>query len=221
MANNDTMTQSQPTQLTDKELNFRKQEEMFNRKLEQERQARLAMEKELQELKKPRQQVDDDEDDDEPYVDKRKLTKTLSQFGQQTKQETANIVQQEVSKALAEERKNMWVKQHNDFNQVMTPENIQKFADKHPDLAEDILAMPEGFERQKLVYRNIKALGIDKPEVKPSSIQEKIDANRKSPYYQPSGVGSAPYAAVGDFSPSGQKNSYYKMKELQNRLRLN
>jgi hypothetical protein len=79
--------------------------------------------------------------------------------------------------------------------------------------------MPDTFERQKLVYKNIKAFGLDRPEAKQPSIQEKIDSNKRSPYYQPSGVGSAPYASAGDFSASGQKQAYDKMKELQNRLR--
>ena len=78
-----------------------------------------------------------------------------------------------------------------------------------------------GVERfQKLVYENIKALGVDKPEQKQNSVQEKIDANKRSPYYQPSGVGSAPYASAGDFSDSGQKNAYAKMQELKKRLRI-
>jgi hypothetical protein len=80
--------------------------------------------------------------------------------------------------------------------------------------------MPEGFERQKLVYKNIKALGLHKPEEKAPSIQDKVDANRRSPYYQPSGVGSAPYAPVGDFSANGQKAAYEKMQELKSKLRI-
>jgi hypothetical protein len=71
-----------------------------------------------------------------------------------------------------------------------------------------------------LVYKSVKALGLDKPAQKQSTIQEKVDANRKSPYYQPSGVGTAPYNSQSDFSASGQKNAYDKMKELQSRLRI-
>jgi hypothetical protein len=57
------------------------------------------------------------------------------------------------------------------------------------------------------------------PEAKPS-IQETIDKNRKGPFYQPTGVGTAPYAGGGDFSPTGQKSAYDKMQELKARLRL-
>jgi len=89
-----------------------------------------------------------------------------------------------------------------------------------PELAESILEMPEGFERQKLVYKNIKALGIHKPAMKEPSIQEKVDANRRSPYYQPSGVSTAPYSQVGDFSNTGQKQAYEKMQQLKSQLRI-
>ena len=80
--------------------------------------------------------------------------------------------------------------------------------------------MPEGFERQKLVYKNIKALGVHKPEQKQPSIQDKVDANKRSPFYQPNGVGSAPYSSVGDFSAGGQKNAYEKMQQLKSKLRI-
>ena len=90
----------------------------------------------------------------------------------------------------------------------------------NPELAESILEMPEGFERQKLVYKNIKALGLHKPAEKQASIQDKIDANRRSPYYQPTGVSAGPYAGTGDFSKSGQKNAYDKMQQLKAQLRI-
>ena len=118
---------------------------------------------------------------------------------------------------MAEERKNSWLKNTPDFYEIMG--HAQAFAERDPELAETILSMPEGFERQKLVYKNIKALGLHKKEEPRASIQDKIDQNKRSPYYQPSGMGAAPYAAAGDFTPSGMKNSYAKMQELKNRLR--
>ncbi len=102
----------------------------------------------------------------------------------------------------------------------MNSDLVQKFADTHPKLAEVILRMPEGFERQKLVYENIKAAGIDRPQMKQQSIQEKVDANRRSPFMPSGGPGSAPYAQVGDFSPVGQKNAYDAMKAKISQLRL-
>ena len=210
---------------SDKELNFRKQEEGFKRQLDQERQARMQMEQELAQLKKssaPKVADDDDmDDDDEPYVDKRRLKKELVKVAKQTKSETQSDIQQAVQQALAAERQTNWKKNNPDFYEVM--QYAEKFAEKDPELAETILQMPEGFERQKLVYKNIKAFGIHKKEEPKENIQDKIDQNRRSPYYQPSGVGTAPYNSVSigkDISPIEGKNAYQKMQELKSRLRI-
>ncbi len=211
------ISQSQENKPSDKELNFRALEAKYQKQLEQERSARLEAERIAQEAQQKRNYQEDDDDDNEPYVDKKKLEKKLARFGENTKQQTQQEVRQAVQTALQEERRQNWLKQNPDFYEVL--QHAEKFAQKDPELAETILEMPEGFERQKLVYKNIKALGLHKPEVKQPSIQEKVDANKRSPYYQPSGVGSAPYAQAGDFSQSGQKNAYAKMKELQARWR--
>ncbi len=202
----------------DKEINFAKQRQQYERMLAEERSAREELERKLKNAQPSRQE--DDEDDDEPYVDHKKLNRRLASFEKDMEQKIEQKAEMKARSLLDEEKKNSFLRQNNDFNNVMAPENVQKFAEKHPELAENILKMPEGFERQKLVYANIKALGIDRPETKPSSIQEKIDANRRSPYYQPSGVGSAPYASQGDFSDSGKKNAYEKMLQLKKNLRI-
>lgn len=211
------------TKTNDKEINFRMQEkamrEKYEKELSQERAARLESERKIQELmKKNISQDDDDDHNEEPYVDDKRLNKKLAKFGEKTKQQTQTDIQEAVQKALHEERKNNWIRQNSDFYEVM--QQAEKLYLKDPELADTILEMPDGFERQKLVYKNIKALGLHKPEEKKPNIQDKIDANRRSPFYQPSGVGAAPYASEANFSPSGQKESYNKMQELKNRLRL-
>jgi hypothetical protein len=219
--------QSEAQKPSDKELNFRKQEEMFNRKLEQERLARQQTEEKLAQLEKVFQertksaQNDEDDDDDEPYVDKKRLRKELGKVVQQTVNETDSRIHNAVQQALASERQTQWMKNNPDFYDVMN--HAQDFADRDPELAETILAMPEGFERQKLVYKNIKALGLHKKQDSRESIQEKVDQNRRSPYYQPSGVASAPYGVVSsgrDWSPTEGQNAYKKMMELKSRLRI-
>ncbi len=203
---------------SDKELNFRMLEAKYEKQLSQERQARMQAEQEAHRLSQIRQAPQEEEEDTEPYVDHKKLNKTLAKYGQQVKQETQTEIQRAVQTALQDERKQNWLKNNSDFYEVL--QNADKFAAKDPELAEAILEMPEGFERQKLVYKNIKALGLHKPEVKQPSIQEKIDQNKRSPYYQPSGVGTAPYASVGDFSSQGQKSAYDKMQQLKQQLRI-
>lgn len=209
--------QTQENRLNDKELNFRALEAKYQRQLEQERAARLEAERIAQEASKKNLLVDED-DESEPYVDYKKLKREQAKFGQQIKQETQSEIQKAVHTALQEERKQNWIKSNPDFYEVL--QHADKFAAKDPELAEAILEMPDTFERQKLVYKNIKALGVHQPEQKQPSIQEKIDANRRSPYYQPSGVGASPYASAGDYSAAGQKNAYEKMKSLITNVRL-
>lgn len=197
----------------DKEYNFRALEQRYQKQLEVERNARLEAERMVQES---RRNSDDDDNDDEPYVDRKRLDKKLAKFGEQTQQQTQSEIQKAVQSAIKDERKQNWLKTNSDFYEVL--KHADKFAEKDPELAETILEMPEGFERQKLVYKSIKALGIHNPEPKQQTIQDKVDANRRGSFYQPSGVGQAPFSNAGDFSLNGQKNAYEKMKELKSRF---
>lgn len=214
---NQVQNQQQEQKPNDKELNFRALEARFQKQLEQERQARIEAERKAEEAFKLRSNEDNDQDD-EPYVDHKKLEKKLNKFGQNTQSEIQKAM--EIAKKAAKEelKQEMWLENNPDFYDVL--QHAEKFAQRAPKLAETILMMPEGFERQKLVYQNIKELGIDKPETKQPSIQEKIDANRRSPYYQSTSVGSAPYSQVGDFSPAGQKQAYEKLQQLKKQLRI-
>ncbi len=213
--------QSQNTEAqkpSDKELNFRALEQRYERQLQAEREARLEAEKRAQEAQRAPSKDDDEEEETEPYINHKKLNKTLQKFGQNAKQETQSEIQKAVQTALQEERKQNWIRSNADFYDVL--QHAEKFAQHDPELAETILQMPEGFERQKLVYKNIKALGLHKDLPRQPTIQDKIDANRKSPYYQPSGISTNPYSSQGDYSASGQKQAYDKMQELKNRLRI-
>lgn len=214
----ETTQETQAAQPTDKEINFAK----LRQQLEQERQARLQAEEKAAQLEKERQtyakpaQSDDDDDDDEPYVDKKRLKKQLSSFEKNIDEKIERKAEEKARAMLEAEKKENWLRTNADFYEIM--QHADAFASKDPELAETILAMPNTFERQKLVYKSIKALGLHKKDEPKPSIQDKIDQNRRSPYYQPSGVGAAPYAGGGDFSPSGQKNAFAKMQELKRRL---
>lgn len=200
----------------DKEYNFRMLEAKYQRQLEAERQEKERLKQELEAKKvSPK---DDDDDDDEPYVAHKKLQKKLNQFGQSTQSEIQKAMEIAKQQAKEELKQEMYLQQNKDFYDVL--QHAEKLAQHDPELAETILTMPNNFERQKLVYKNIKALGLDRPAPKTPSIQEKIDQNRRSPYYQPSGIGTAPYANAGDFSQAGQKNAYEKLLQLKNNLRL-
>lgn len=213
--------QAQNDKPSDKELNFRALEAKYQRQVEQERAARLEAEKKNEELQAYRQAQSKDDDDDvssEPYIDEKRLTKKMNKFGQATQTEINKAMEQAKYAAKEELKQEMWLDNNPDFYETL--QLAEKFAQEAPELAKTILRMPEGFERQKLVYQNIKQLGIDKPKSKEPSIQDKIDANRRSPYYQPSGVGTSPYQTQSDFSPTGQKQAYAKMQELKARLSI-
>lgn len=216
--------QSQENRANDKEMNFRALEAKYKRELEQERMAREQERQARIELENRMRtpQVSDDEDDssDEPYVDHKKLNKKLSSFEKKLEEKFEKKVDERARLMLDQKDEENWLKSNSDFNEVLNEDNLMKFVNKAPAMAESIKRMPDGFEKQKLVYNAIKSMGIDKPDSKQPSMQDKINANQRSPYYQPSGVGASPYAAAGDFSPTGQKNAYNKMKELQNKLRF-
>lgn len=210
-------TENQEVKDNSKEYNFR----ALEAKLAQERAAKIELErraKELEDRLNKQSIKEDDDDDSDPYVDKRKLEKKLNSFGEQTKQQTRQEIQAEIQRALQEERKNVWLKDNPDFGEVLS--HAEKLAQKNPYLAESILKMPDEFERQKLAYQTIKSLNLHIPAPREPSIQEKIDANRRTPYYQPSGIGTAPYAQAADYSSAGQEQAYKKMQELKKSLRI-
>jgi hypothetical protein len=212
--NEQPIAQKQP----DQEINFAKQRHMYEKMLEKEREEKLGMQKQLQEFQQKRPVAVDDDDEDEPYVDKRRLDKKLSQFEAHLDEKIDKKAEQKARMMIDKEREQMWLKNNPDFYEVMG--HAQKFADSDPELAETILNMPEGFERQKLVYKNIKALGLHKKEEPRPTMQETIEKNKRSPYYQPTGQGAPPYAAMGDFSPEGMKTAHKKMQELKAKMRL-
>lgn len=205
--------QPQEQKQTDKELNFRALEQKYQQQLAAERAERERLSKELEQ--RNNNTSHDEDEDSEPYVDHKRLKKEQAKFSQQIKQETQTEIQRAVQKALQEERQQNWMKNNSDYYDVM--EHAEKFAQADPELAETILQMPDNFERKKLVYQTIKSKGLHKPAEKVPSIQEKIDANRRGPYYQPNNIGSAPYSTASDFSISGQKQAYEKMQALKSK----
>ena len=211
---NKTIDSSTPQSDNSAEVNFaklRKKLEATEKEREELRAHSLQLEKEKEDLLKSKSRPLEDDDDDEPYVDKRKLKKELSRYGEEFERK----VEDKVQRALEQERKNTYLKENSDFDQVMAPESLQKFVEAHPSLAEAILKMPDGFERQKLVYENLKTLQRFKEASSKPSIQDKIDSNRRSPYYQGPSNATPPFG--GQIDP---KAAYNKMQELKSRLRL-
>lgn len=218
---------AQEQKVSDKEFNFRQ----IEKKLQEERDARsreasrrAELEKEIEQLRasasmRNHPAIEEDDDFSEPYVDHKKLNKKLAKVGENTQSEIQKAMEIAKRKAKEELKQEMFLESKPDFYDTIQT-HANKLYEVAPELANAILSMPDGFERQKLVYHNIKSLGLDKPAKQESSIQEKINANKKSPYYQSSDISTAPYASAGDFSKSGQEAAYKKMQELKKRLAI-
>jgi hypothetical protein len=73
----------------------------------------------------------------------------------------------------AEEKKNNWLAQNQDFFDVIN-KHATKFVEQYAQVASGLSKIPDEFERQRAAYESIKALGLDKPEKKQSSIQDTI-----------------------------------------------
>ncbi len=205
-----------------KELNFRAQEKAmrdhYEGKLAQERAERERIYRELEQAK--RMKEDEEEADPEPYVDHKKLEKKLNKYGQQQQQKTQSEIERAMQTVREEAKREAWLENHSDFEDTVI-NNVDKLVKKSPRLANSILAMPDTFERKKLVYETIKEMGLHKPEEKQSTIQDKIQANQRGQFYQPSSVASAPYQGQqSDFSKGGQEAAYKKMKDLISNVRL-
>lgn len=200
-----------------KEYNFAQ----LRKQVETERAARIAAEERASQYEKLGQNKPlDDEDDDEPYVDKKRLKKVLSGFEAEMEKKIEVMADRKARSLVEEERTASYLKQNSDFSKIMGSDVVQKFADAYPAMAETILKMPEGFERQKLVYESIKAFGLDKPVPKEMTMQEKVDANRRNPGYQPSSIGGPGFVQQGDFSDTGKKAAYEQMKARITKMRI-
>lgn len=203
------------------ERNFAQQRKHYERQLEAQKnefEQRLAQLEQERQAKKEYAHHDDDDSSDEPYVDRKALKKELGRLTETFEKKIDAKAEEKARALLEQERQSQYVRQNPDFREVLTSENIQKFAEKFPNMAEPMLEMPDNFARQKLLYEQIKALGVNKPPAPPQpSMQEMLKNNRKPMYYQPSiSGGQPPYAQNGDFSQEGQKAAYAKMKDLLN-----
>jgi len=160
----------------------------MRKQLEAERAEKAQMVARMAELEKMAnirsKAVEEDEDmGDEPYIDPRTFKKKMATERESIKKEAKEELKFEMRQMLDEEKKVSYLKQNSDFDHIMSPEIVQRFAEKHPGMAEAILRMPDVFERQKLVYEAIKTTGAHQKEMPKSSIQETIDKNKRSPYY--------------------------------------
>lgn len=206
------------------ELNFSR----LRKQLETERQQNEELRSRLEQLERVQlvanerlsAPVDEEEESEDPYVDHKALKKKFSRWEQSLEQKIDQKAAQKAAELMEREKETQYIRSNPDFYDTMTPEKIDEFAKKHPAIVDRLMQMPANFHRQALLFEQMKVLNnIKKEEAKPS-IQETIDRNRRTPYYHPSSVGTAPYGNTGDFSAGGQKSAYQKMQELKARIKF-
>ncbi len=230
MANsvNPVATDNQTETKSDKDLNFdrvRKENQRLLEHAQQERDARVRLEAELNVYRQqaPKQRQDEDDEDDsssnEPYIDQRTFRKTLSKFERTFEEKVDKKAEEKVRRILDEERKKDFVhrlkSEYRDFDDVLNNETAEKFSQQHPDLAEEILSIPDEYQRRKMAYKTIKSLNVHKKEEPKSTTgQDKVNQNMRNPYYAPTSFGNPGQAPTGDFSEAGQKAAYEKMRGI-------
>jgi hypothetical protein len=201
---------------TSKDYNFaqvRKQLQESTRAAEQAKREAEQAKQELEALKRGRDEQEDYDSSSEPYVEHRTLDKRIKKLEENFEKKIERQAEMKARAIFEQHQQQTFLRNNPDFNEIMSPELLQKFGDKHPSIAESLMAMPDSFDRQKLVYENIKALGIHKPPEKPP-IQETIEKRRVSAYYQPTEASTPPYAANPDCSEAGQKAAYEKIQAI-------
>lgn len=220
---------TQPVADNNKEANFRAQEKAlkdnYERQLAQYQSERERLLRDLEAAKQVAEREryspkheEDEEDDSEPYVDKKKLNKTLTRFEQKAQKQTQSEIEKAIQIAKQEAKKEAYLENNPDFYDILS--HAEKLYTEAPEVANSILSMPDNFERQKLVVNTIKRLKLHK-EKEENPIQEKIQNNQRGQYYQPTNTATAPYqGTIADFSPAGQEAAYKKMQDKIKNVRL-
>jgi len=148
----------------------------------------------------PKPQVDEEEIhlDDDGYIEGKQFKKyvnTLKNELRQTKKQFEEFTQRS-SQSSAEVRLQT---KYNDFDKVVSQENIQKLAQLKPSLYNSIKANPDLYEKGETAYELIKSyIATDRYE----AVEKKIDDTRSKPRSAATvspQVGETPLASVGDY----------------------
>jgi hypothetical protein len=212
---------------SDKELNFRRLEEARNK--EREDKIRLELQnqqltKEVQEMKeflKPKE-VDPFDDVDE-YIEPELKARLQAKFDkvssslERKAEEIAERKYQEIQKRKEEDDKKNFLpklqKEFNDFDQIMTEQNIMELGKNDSWSLKTVLMIPDEYEKRKALYEKIKErkqLEENKP-----TIQDKVQKNMRNPYFIPSSATPNSPAIDYDLNADGARQAAYQ--SLKNR----
>jgi len=204
----------------DKDLNF----ERLRKEREQDREARMRSEMENEMLRKEMEQIREmlkpkeadplDSEDIDPEL-KARLTAKLSRERESYLKEAEKIANsvyenkrnEELKKSVPQRLK----QEYQDFDQVMTQENIVELEQKYPAFVRAVVNVPDEYERKKAAYEFIKSTKVEVP-----SIVDKVVENQTNPYMIPSGAG-APSAVDFDLSSKSARDAAYAQLKANQR----
>lgn len=215
---------------SDKEYNFRKLEEAREKEREERYKVELQnqmLQKELEEIKEYLKPKDPDPFDDvdeyiEPELKQRleaKFAKVSSSFERKAEEIAERKYQEIQSKKEEAEKKNFLPKlqkKYQDFNDVMTEQNIKLLGEKDERFLKAVLKNPDEYEKREDIYHRIKE--IKGAEEKKPTIQDKVNANQRNPYHVP--ASAAPTSNAIDFdlnSPGAREEAYKKLQAAKNK----
>lgn len=198
-------TENKP-QDSQKEANMRilreRAENAERRALELERMVQMNMSQQ----QSNKMQITDNHDDDD-YLDVNDDNyiegKQLKKYVKSLKQELKNTRKQfeEYNQQNAMNNAEMRLKsQFNDFESVVSRENLEKLQSQKPALYRTIMASPDIYDKGYAAYELIKSSGIASDQYQ--EIDRKVEENRSRPRSASNSspqVGDTPLARVGDY----------------------
>jgi hypothetical protein len=205
--------QSVPKKETQKELNLR----ILRERAEAERQARLVAEQKLQELEKqlqyqqpkpsshqdvPQESDNDDVDfsfEDDSYIEGKHLKKYVSSLKKEIKQTKKQLEEynKQTALTLAEQRLKS---QYNDFEVVVTQDNLKNLAALYPDDYASMMSNPDIVARGKTAYNMINRYGISDTQYDKEA--KRLEENKLKPRSVATAApqsGETPLSRVGDY----------------------
>ncbi len=184
----------QETEVGSKEYNFRKMEQ---KALQQDNQI-YELNQQLQRLQAPKQQEEVD-----PFAELQK--DDLVTFGQvenlidaRAEKKTQAALEKEFQKREAAQQPVQVKQQYKDYDQIVTPENIEQLIKEDPELEELISKSRNPYDR---AYKEVKKSNFFREKSANRENEEKLEENSKKPVSSNS---------VGSQRPLSQANSYSK-----------
>ncbi|MDE1970969.1 MAG: hypothetical protein KGI50_05335 [Patescibacteria group bacterium] len=209
------VSDNKPTVQQENFAAIRRKMEETDRRYSEEKQKRMELEKQMEDIRK-RFYGNDDDDSDE-FVEKKYIRNEFSRV-----EKDINNIKQE-TKRLEEERmkreQDLWMHSHPDFEEVLKSAN--DFEKDNQEVANSLLNIPEGFERYKSAYNMIKLYKEAKNKPAAPTMQDHINNNRRPMYYAPSGMATPPSQQFkGSYTKEEMKSAHEAMLALKNEMRL-